>query len=108
MSAEGLRLDKLLWFLRLAKTRGLAQARIAEGHLRLNGMRVVRAAQGVRVGDVLTVPLGGRVAVLELVAIPHRRGPAAEAQACYRTLDASAGVAIAAGETVQATGKPDQ
>ena len=39
-----LRLDKLLWFLRLARTRALAQERVAAGHIRLNGRRVERSA----------------------------------------------------------------
>jgi len=99
MSAETIRLDKLLWFLRLAKTRALAQERVATGHIRINGRRAERSAHAVGVGDVLTVPLGARVAVLRVEAIPARRGPASEAQACYRVLDASAEVAIAPGET---------
>jgi len=37
------RIDKLLWFLRLAKTRGVAQAMAEEGHIRVNGRRVDRA-----------------------------------------------------------------
>lgn len=92
-----MRIDKLLWFLRLAKTRSAAQALAATGHIRLNGRRVERAAQEVRVGDVLTVPLPRTVIAIELLALPARRGPAAEAQACYRTLDARAANPIAAG-----------
>jgi ribosomal 50S subunit-recycling heat shock protein len=96
-----LRLDKLLWFLRLAKTRAAAQERIATGHIRLNGRRVERSAQEVRVGDVLTLPLGAGVRVIELLALPARRGPAREALACYRVLDASAGLAIAPAATAR-------
>lgn len=85
-----LRIDKLLWFLRFAKTRGLAQQWIAEGHIRLNGKRIERTHQGVAEGDVLTIPLGRAVRVIELLSLPQRRGPAPEAQACYRVLDAGA------------------
>jgi ribosome-associated heat shock protein Hsp15 len=106
MSSSTLRLDKALWYLRLAKSRALAQQRIAEGHVRLNGRRVERSAQAVAAGDVLTLPRGPGVAVIELLVIPARRGPAPEAQACYRVLDASGEVAIAPGETARATGKP--
>ena len=84
----GLRIDKLLWFLRIAKTRGLAQQWIAAGHIRLNGRRVERAHQPVGTGDVLAIPLGKAVRVIEIIALPERRGPAPEAQACYRALDA--------------------
>ena len=101
-----LRLDKLLWFLRLAPTRTAAQEGIAAGHMRLNGRRVERSAQAIRSGDVLTLPAADRVWVIEIVALPHRRGPASEAQACYRTLDALAPFAIAPGQTTQPSGKP--
>lgn len=92
-----MRIDKLLWFLRLAKTRSAAQLLVGEGHIRLNGRRIERTAQGVAVGDVLVLPLGQGVTVIELTAMPVRRGPAAEAQGCYRVLDAGGGNPIAAG-----------
>jgi ribosome-associated heat shock protein Hsp15 len=90
------RIDKLLWYLRLAKTRTIAQGLAEEGHIRLNGRRVDRAHQKVAAGDVLTLPLGPRVRVIELLALPQRRGPAAEAQSCYRVLDDTGGFPIAA------------
>lgn len=91
-----MRIDKLLWYLRLAKTRTLAQAMAEEGHVRLNGRRVERAHQKVSIGDVLTLPLPGGVRVIELIALPTRRGPAPEAQGCYRALDEGRAFPIAA------------
>lgn len=91
-----MRIDKLLVNLRFARTRGLAQRWIAEGHIRRNGERVVRQDLAVSPGDVLTLPLGRKVLVIELLAVPSRRGPASEAQACYRALDGSAAKAIGA------------
>ena len=82
-----MRIDKLLWYLRLAKTRSIAQAMAEDGHIRVNSRRIDRAHQKVSPGDVLTVPLGSGVCVIELLAMPQRRGPAPEAQACYRVLD---------------------
>ena len=93
-----MRIDKLLWFLHLAKTRSAAQALVGAGHIRLNGKRIERAAQAVSVGDVMVIPLPRGVAVIELTAMPERRGPAPEAQACYRVLDGMAGVPLAAPE----------
>jgi ribosome-associated heat shock protein Hsp15 len=81
------RVDKLLWFLRFARSRSVAQAMANDGHLRLNGKRVDKAHQRVAAGDVLTLPLARRVLVIELLALPMRRGPAPEAQSCYRVLD---------------------
>ena len=91
------RIDRLLWFLRFAKSRSLAQKWIAEGHLRRNGARVMRTDQPVGAGDVLTLPLKSRVLVIEILSLPARRGPPEEAHACYRELDAAGSVAIAGG-----------
>ena len=93
-----MRLDKLLWHLRFAKTRSAAQALVGAGHIRLNGKRVERIAQGVAVGDVLVLPLPRGVAVIELLTLPERRGPVAEALACYRVLDGTAANPIAASD----------
>lgn len=100
-----MRLDRLLYALRFAKTRGAAQRWIAEGHIRRNGQRVVRNNQEVGEGDVLTLPLRAKVLAIEIVALPARRGPAAEAQACYRALDGKGAIAIAGGETAPAEGQ---
>lgn len=100
-----LRLDKLLWFLRLVKSRTLAQQLVAEGHMRRNGVRVSRNHEPVSAGDVLTLPLAGKVKVIEVLALPTRRGPASEAQACYRVLDDPAAMALAAARTSMATGE---
>jgi ribosome-associated heat shock protein Hsp15 len=90
-----MRIDKLLWFLRFAKSRSLAQDVVEQGHLRLNGTRVTRCAQGVAAGDRLVLP-GTQIRVIEIIALPDRRGPAAEAAACYRVLDETPAYPIAA------------
>jgi ribosome-associated heat shock protein Hsp15 len=82
-----MRIDKLLWFLRFAGSRGLAQGWVEEGHIRLNGRRVERCSAGVKTGDVLVLPLRTSVRVIEILALPVRRGPAVEAEGCYRVLD---------------------
>jgi len=89
-----MRIDRLLFNLRFAKSRTLAQRWIAEGHIRCNGERVVDQDLAVAVGDVLTLPLRRAVLVIELLALPARRGPGNEARACYRPLDAGAAKAI--------------
>lgn len=78
-----MRIDKLLWFLRLAPTRSAAQAMVATGHIRLDGRRVERASTVVRVGALLVLPGPPRIRVVRLASLPARRGPPAEAAACY-------------------------
>ena len=65
----------------------MAQRWIADAHIRRNGERVIRQDLEIAVGDVLTLPLRSRVLVIEIVALPDRRGPPSEARACYRPLD---------------------
>ena len=91
-----MRIDKALWFLRFAKSRSVAQAMAAQGHIRRNGRRIERAHQKVAAGDILTIPFNRGVRVIELLALPTRRGPAPEAQSCYRVLDEPREIPIAA------------
>jgi len=95
------RIDKLLWFLRLAPSRTLAHDWVAEGHFRLNGRRIEKPSAAVAEGDVLTVPARSGVRVIEVIALPTRRGPAPEAFACYRTLDERAANPIAAENNIK-------
>jgi ribosome-associated heat shock protein Hsp15 len=50
--ASEIRLDKWLWAVRLYKTRSLAAAACAAGHVRIGGQRV-KPARGVRVGEII-------------------------------------------------------
>jgi ribosome-associated heat shock protein Hsp15 len=81
-----MRVDRFLFFIRLAKSRTLAQAIIDEGYVRLDGRRVEKPSDDVRIGNVLALPLHGRVRVLRVLALPTRRGPASEARLCYEEL----------------------
>lgn len=94
-----MRIDLLLCRLRLVKTRSLAQRMVEESHMRCNGQHVLRPSHCVRAGDVLTFAHGETVRIIEIVALPVRRGPAPEAQAHYRTLDRHGHIAIANAET---------
>lgn len=71
------------------KSRSLAAELVAGGHLRVNGNPVSKPAHSVGAGDVLTLPLGGRVRVIRVLALGIRRGPAPEAQALFADLDAA-------------------
>ena len=89
--AESLRLDKFLCFARIVKTRGLAQSLAEHGRLRLGGRVIDRAHAAVRVGDVLSFAVHGRVRVIRVEALPARRGPPAEARLLYSELSPGGG-----------------
>ena len=84
-----MRIDKFLWFARIAKTRSLAQQLAENGRLRLQGRVIDRAHAVVRVGDVMSFAAHGRVRVLRIEALPKRRGPPAEARLLYTELGES-------------------
>lgn len=83
------RLDKWLWHSRFFKTRSLATAAISGGKVHLNGERI-KPAHRVRVGDRISLSLHGVVGEFEVLKLPVRRGPAAEAQTQYSETVASA------------------
>lgn len=78
-----MRLDKFLWFARIARTRSLAQRQIEDGRMRIGGRIVDRAHAQVRVGDVLSFALHERVRIIRVDVLPFRRGPPAEARLLY-------------------------
>ena len=80
-----MRIDRFLFFIRLAKSRTLAQAIVAAGHVRIDGRHATRTSD-VRVGSVIALPLQGRVRVLRVLHLPARRGPAAEARDAYEEI----------------------
>ena len=81
-----MRIDRFLFFIRLVKSRTLAQAIVETGHVRIDGKRVEKSSEEVRVGSTIALPLHGEVKVLRVIALPDRRGPASEARACYEEL----------------------
>lgn len=89
-AAEPVRLDKWLWHARFFRSRSLATAEVAAGHVRINGVKVAKPAHPVRTGDTLTFPQGSRIRLVRVTGTSLRRGPAAVAQRLYSDLDSSA------------------
>jgi ribosome-associated heat shock protein Hsp15 len=83
------RLDRWLWFARVAKTRSLASRLIAEGHVRLNARRIETPAKPVGPGDVLTIALEHRVRVLKILAAGTRREGFSQAAQLFEDLSPS-------------------
>lgn len=86
-AAGSIRIDRLLVFLRFARTRSAAQALIAAHAVRRNRQHVLRGSDGAKVGDVLTLAVGGTIRVIALKALPSRRGSPGEARLHYREVD---------------------
>ena len=78
-----MRIDRFLFFIRLVKSRTIAQHVIDDGYVRIDGKRVEKSSDEVRTGSIVALPLHGQVRVLRVLMLPTRRGPAPEARACY-------------------------
>jgi len=80
------RIDRWLWHARLVRTRTAAAELAESGRVRLNGDRVTASSRPVKIGDVLTVALGGSVKILKVQGLSERRGGAPDAEALYEDL----------------------
>ncbi len=82
-SQETMRLDRLLVFLRFARTRSIARTMIESGRMRLNSERVTKTCREVAVGDVITLALRDEVCVARVERLPSRRLSPAEASRAW-------------------------
>jgi ribosome-associated heat shock protein Hsp15 len=80
------RIDKWLFFARMAKSRSLAQVHIQKGHVRVNGERIVQPSHVVKAGDRIELTLERRDVVLVVRLPGTRRGPFEEAKLLYEDL----------------------
>jgi ribosome-associated heat shock protein Hsp15 len=83
MDGDRQRIDRWLWHARVVKTRDLAKALVEGGHVRVDRERETKAGAAVKIGQVLTVTLPGRVRVLEIRGFVERRGSAEVAATTY-------------------------
>lgn len=86
--AGRVRIDKWLWAARFFKTRALANEAVEGAHVRLGGERV-KAARGLKVGDVLEIRRGEERLEVVVAVLSEQRRPASEAQTLYRETDGS-------------------
>lgn len=83
---DSLRVDKYLWFARFFKTRSLATKRVNGGRIRINGNKLKKSSDIVRIGDILTFAQGNDIRVIRVLNLGTRRGPAQEAQSLYEDI----------------------
>jgi ribosome-associated heat shock protein Hsp15 len=81
------RLDKWLWCARFMRARTDCAALVSHGSVRINRQPTDKAHARLRLGDVLTVPVHGKVRVVRVLALAARRGPATEAVGLYEEVE---------------------
>jgi ribosome-associated heat shock protein Hsp15 len=79
---EYLRIDRWLFYCRFFKTRVLSTAAVSGGHVKINGERATPGGR-IKCGDKVELVRDRLPYSLEVLQIPARRGPSAEAKACY-------------------------
>jgi ribosome-associated heat shock protein Hsp15 len=85
---EKFRIDKWLCAARFFKTRSLAADAVECGKILIDEVRV-KPAKTLTIGDMLTINIGQRQFIVEVLALSNRRASAPEAQKLYRETDAS-------------------
>lgn len=80
------RIDKWLFFTRMAKSRSIAQDLIRSNHVRVNGELVSQPSAQVKTGDRIELKLERRDIVLVVKAGGERRGPFEEARLLYEDI----------------------
>jgi ribosome-associated heat shock protein Hsp15 len=80
------RIDKWLFFTRMAKSRSFAQALLNSGHVKVNGTSIRQPSFQVKVGDRLELALERRNLILVVKSCGVRRGPYEEAKLLYDDL----------------------
>jgi ribosome-associated heat shock protein Hsp15 len=80
--SDSVRIDKWLWAARMFKTRSLASAACAAGHVKIEGQSV-KAAKAVRVGQRVEALTPGGPRILEVAGLSEKRGPAKVARELY-------------------------
>ena len=86
MSVNRNRLDNWFWCARFVKSKTLAGKLCRSGTVRVNGNLTKKAHFNIKVGYVVTFPLGIQIRVVRVVRIINRRGPYKEARETYADL----------------------
>ena len=83
---QKLRIDKWLWFARVAKTRTLAKKLVTNGKIRVDSNKISSASSLISCGQVLTITLERQILIYEIVELGTSRGPYIQAQLLYSDL----------------------
>ena len=80
-----MRIDKFLQVSRLVKRRTSAKEVCDAGRVSING-RPAKPGSEVRVGDLVSLTWGRKTTEVEVLAVPERSVPAAQAKTLYQVL----------------------
>ncbi len=79
-----IRLDQLLYYLRIFKTRGIATKAIEKGSCKVNNFLIKKKNKVIETGDVINIKNEKLIKQIKILKIPLRRGPFKEAIIHYK------------------------
>ena len=74
-----IRLDQLLYYLRIFKTRGIATKAIEKGSCKVNNFLVKKKNKAIDIGDIVNIKNEKLMKQIKILKIPLRRGSFKEA-----------------------------
>ena len=81
-----IRLDQLLYYLRLFKTRGIATNVIEKGACKVNNFLVKKKNKVINIGNIVEIKNEKVTKKIKILKIPLRRGPFKEAKIHYEDI----------------------
>ena len=81
-----IRLDQLLYYLRLFKTRGIATNVIEKGACKVNNFLVKKKNKVINIGNIVEIKNEKVTKKIKVLKIPLRRGPFKEAKIHYEDI----------------------
>ena len=86
MVNKTIRLDIYLYYIRIFKSRRLANQFVSFNRLRISGQVTQKAHKMISIGDVLTMTIKDTVKIFRVLDIPNRRGPYSESLNFYEDI----------------------
>ena len=83
-SHMNIRLDQLLYYLRIFKTRGIATKTIEKGTCKVNNFLIKKKNKVIEIGDIIYIKNEKLNKQIKILKIPLRRGPFKEAIIHYK------------------------
>ena len=86
MVKKTIRLDIYLYYIRIFKSRRLANQFVSFNRVRVSGQVTQKAHKIISIGDVLSMTIKDTVKIFRVLDIPNRRGPYSESLNFYEDI----------------------
>ena len=81
-----MRLDRFLFFIRIFKSRSLANKSVISGKVRINGSLIYKGHKKVVIGEKISIDKYNHIRIIKILDFPKRRGSFDESKLFYKDL----------------------